>query len=255
MHTPSMIDLSAAVAEGGLNEAQILDMGMSSERGTPGECVPGVLRFLVVVPEVGACIVPPAALSHFMAGETEYQAEALPEYYSGKLSGQWTIRHDRLRILLEDWNSFGELGLRLLQGFEESGTGNGREPKDGDRRPPIEYESEPRQDSSAHQPAGEHVVANADTGEPPGKMPKVGIGKLAVAAAWAIEGAQKRRATANEVMDRLREWTKDGTHSDVLRKPEGSGRAVEWTTVKGKSKKYDTEACGKTLETWMKSRP
>jgi len=87
--------------------------------------------------------------------------------------------------------------------------------------------------------------------EIPGKLPKVKIGRLAVEIAWKIE-AQKKAATAAEVMKLLQKHAEDGTKADVLREKTING--VKWCTGKGKPKEYDVEACGKTLETWKKSR-
>lgn len=93
-----MMDLADVVAESGYADEQVFDLGIT-----------GSIVFLVVVPELGACRVPAAALSHFMAGADEYTAEAMPEHYSGTLSGRWTIKRDRLRILPKSWQEWAEI--------------------------------------------------------------------------------------------------------------------------------------------------
>lgn len=98
---------------------------------------------------------------------------------------------------------------------------------------------------------GHHAAVD---NEPPGKMPNVAIGKLAVKAAWEIERKENRRATADEVMNQLILWAKDGGYSDIL-KESNYPRSVDWF-AKGKFdyKNYDIDACRKTLENWHKSR-
>lgn len=89
----------------------------------------------------------------------------------------------------------------------------------------------------------------------PGKLSPVAIGKLAVTAAWQIECESGRAAIADKIMERLQKWADDGTVPDVLLRSDKKNRAVIWRLKKtGLGKPYDIEACGKTLETWMKSR-
>jgi hypothetical protein len=85
----------------------------------------------------------------------------------------------------------------------------------------------------------------------PGKIPRTGIGKLVIEAAWQIECDKKRTASAMEVMAQLQEWADAG---DMLVTSRKDKHGVDWHTSKGKSKLYDSEACGKALSTWKKSR-
>lgn len=89
----------------------------------------------------------------------------------------------------------------------------------------------------------------------PGKLPPVAIGKLAITAAWRIEYESDRVATADKVIECLQKWADDGTYPDVLLKSDKKSHGVIWRLKKtGLEKGYDIGACGKTLETWMKSR-
>ncbi len=83
----------------------------------------------------------------------------------------------------------------------------------------------------------------------PGKMPNTTIGKLAIKAAWEIECATSKRATAYQVIEKLQEWEPD---EPVIREVIAHG--VKWVTKKGKTNKYDIQTCAKTLETWNASR-
>lgn len=87
--------MAEVMAESGYSEEDIFDCGICEE-----------IVFLVVVPLLGACRVPVDALSHFMAGADEYAAEGMPEHWSGALSGKWTVKRDRLRILQKSWEAF-----------------------------------------------------------------------------------------------------------------------------------------------------
>lgn len=114
MFIPSMMNLADVVAESGYTEEQVFDLGID-----------GSLTFLVVVPEVGACRVPAVALSHFMAGADEYSADAMPEHYTGALSGRWVVKRDRLRILPESWQEWVDIvseidRLDLLNGTQQA---------------------------------------------------------------------------------------------------------------------------------------
>ena len=88
----------------------------------------------------------------------------------------------------------------------------------------------------------------------PGKLPRTSIGKLATHVAWQIEQETNRVATSAAVMEQLQAWADDGSKPDVLLNSKKANRAVIWRTKDGKTKQYDSEACGKTLSTWQKSR-
>ncbi len=90
--------------------------------------------------------------------------------------------------------------------------------------------------------------------EPPGKLPPVAIGKMAVKAAWEIERATNKRATTKEVMAMLQAWADNGAHPADLLESDKTNNSVLWLTAKGKKKAYDIFACEKTMETWKKSR-
>lgn len=89
---------------------------------------------------------------------------------------------------------------------------------------------------------------------PPGIKPRVGSRKMAIKAAWEIEFKSGRAASAKEVMSLLKTWAADGTEPNVLIESVKENNAVKWLTTKGAKKTFDLEACGKTLETWNKSR-
>ncbi len=95
---------------------------------------------------------------------------------------------------------------------------------------------------------------NAKSTAIPGKVPKVACGKLAIQAAWEIEQETGRAAPCADVMAKLQQWATDGTYPETLKRPVKEKRAVEWLTQDGTAKIYDTEACGKALKTWHKSR-
>lgn len=95
MLVPSMLNMADVMADSCYTEEQVFDLGISRD-----------IVFLVVVPLIGACRVPPEALSHFMAGDDDYTAEGMPEHYSGALSGRWTIKRERLRILPASWGKW-----------------------------------------------------------------------------------------------------------------------------------------------------
>ena len=86
-----------------------------------------------------------------------------------------------------------------------------------------------------------------------GKIPRVAIGILAVQVAWKIERLTKVRATVEEVMTQLQELADAGEYSDILREADRKNKCVIWITSKANSKKYDVDACSKTLEIWNKS--
>jgi hypothetical protein len=88
--------------------------------------------------------------------------------------------------------------------------------------------------------------------EPPGKMPRCAIGKLAIKAAWQIECETKRKATPNEVIEKLQAWAiggEDGYLRDKI--PLG----VTWRPKRSDiDKKFEIEACSKALDVWELSR-
>ena len=88
-----MYKLSEVIDTSGDTEEEIFELGISKK-----------IKFLVMVPELGACEVPTIALSHFMAGADDYQAELMPEHWSKTPSGPWNIKRDRLRIYADSWD-------------------------------------------------------------------------------------------------------------------------------------------------------
>lgn len=109
MVVPGMMNMAEVMAESGYTEEDVFDCGIS-----------GQIVFLVVVPLVGACRVPIEALSHFMAGADDYAAEGMPEHWSGALSGKWTIKRDRLRILDQSWTAFSDECDKLAEALQQS---------------------------------------------------------------------------------------------------------------------------------------
>lgn len=109
MVVPGMMNMAEVMAESGYTEEDVFDCGIS-----------GQIVFLVVVPLVGACRVPVEALSHFMAGADDYAAEGMPEHWSGALSGKWTIKRDRLRILDQSWTAFSDECDKLAEALQQS---------------------------------------------------------------------------------------------------------------------------------------
>jgi hypothetical protein len=107
MLIPSMLNMAEVMAESGYAEEDVFDCGIS-----------GQIVFLVVVPLVGACRVPVEALSHFMAGADDYTANRMPEHWSGALSGEWTIKRERLRILENSWNIFSDNCEKLAEALD-----------------------------------------------------------------------------------------------------------------------------------------
>lgn len=91
-------------------------------------------------------------------------------------------------------------------------------------------------------------------GEPPGKMPRVTIGRLAVKAAWQIECQLNRKATANEVIYKLQEWCKNKKTADLEFLIDVIPQGVKWMTTKTHEKKYHIDACASTLKIWHQSR-
>ena len=93
---------------------------------------------------------------------------------------------------------------------------------------------------------------NANSEMPPGTLPNIAIGKLAIKAAWEIECKTGRSATADDVMARLQEWAEKGD-CEYLHSKFKSG--VKWIPKRTNNPKvYSLEACGKALERWQDSR-
>ena len=116
MLVPSMLNMADVMADSGFTEEEVFDCGIS-----------GQIIFLVVVPLIGACRVPVEALSHFMAGADDYAAEGMPEHWSEALSGKWTIKRDRLRILPRSWEAFSDSLYKLAESLDAAS-----EPKEAD---------------------------------------------------------------------------------------------------------------------------
>jgi len=98
------------------------------------------------------------------------------------------------------------------------------------------------------------VTAEADTSpsgdDIHGKMPRTGIGRLAIKAALQIEGKTGKPATANQVIAKLAEWIE--TEPILLEKiPHG----IRWMTTNNTEANFNIEACGKALAKWNLTRP
>ena len=107
------------------------------------------------------------------------------------------------------------------------------------------------QPAQAPESAGSEAASKANE-TPPGTLPAVACGALAVKAAWQIERETKSLATAKHVIKRLQEWADSGKESDCLIRSL-AGYAVEWW-AKGVPKTYDLDACRTTLRRWNESR-
>ena len=94
---PTMISVADAVEDSELAEDDLFENGAN-----------GSLDFVVIVPELGACHVSREAMSHFLAGAESYPANGMAEYFSKTLSGPWSIRRDRLRIVQRSWIVWAE---------------------------------------------------------------------------------------------------------------------------------------------------
>ncbi|MBL8500469.1 MAG: hypothetical protein LZF85_07975 [Nitrosomonas sp.] len=106
------------------------------------------------------------------------------------------------------------------------------------------------------QPEPQVAISETNNDDIPGKQPRIAIGKLAIKAAWEIEREHKskRRATANEVMERLQSWADAGTHPDVLYESNKRRKQVTWLKGKSGDKVFTFEACEKALSKWNESR-
>jgi hypothetical protein len=88
----------------------------------------------------------------------------------------------------------------------------------------------------------------------PGKLPRIGIGKLAIQIAWELECKTRVQATAKEVMAELQRCADNNEHSHTLRNSNRRNKSVFWMTEKLKEKEFSDAACEKALVTWNKSR-
>ena len=88
--------------------------------------------------------------------------------------------------------------------------------------------------------------------QPPGITDgMVTITRLAITAAWEIEGEIKRKATAKEVIKRLQEWVNKNQHAELI---EIIPHGVKWMTTAPDEKSYEIDACRATLKAWNKNR-
>lgn len=96
-------------------------------------------------------------------------------------------------------------------------------------------------------------TTNKANDRPPGITDgMVTITKLAITAAWEIEGEIKRKATANEVIKRLQEWVTSSRYAELI---EIIPHGVKWMTTAPDEKSYDIDACRATLKAWKKTEP
>jgi len=109
-------------------------------------------------------------------------------------------------------------------------------------------------DTSAAGKIGDAGMEQAQSDTPPGKEPRVASRKMAIKAAWQIERKTGRAALAKDVITLLQEWACEGKESDTLIKSSEEKRGVIWRTNNGEERLFDVDACGKALESWMKSR-
>lgn len=86
--------------------------------------------------------------------------------------------------------------------------------------------------------------------EIPGKMPRTAIGRLAIKAAWHIECATRKRATANQVISKLVDWIES---EPLLNKKIPHG--IQWITTNNTEADFSIEACGTALKKWNLTRP
>lgn len=81
----------------------------------------------------------------------------------------------------------------------------------------------------------------------------IAITKLTLQAAWEIEWEVGQFASPSEIFQRLGKWEATPKDEDgVLRKV--TDDVISWAKKKGGEKKYDLEACSKTLASWRKRR-
>ena len=92
----------------------------------------------------------------------------------------------------------------------------------------------------------------SEWGEPPGiKTGMITITKLAITAAWNIECEMGRKASAKDVIERLRKWVAGNLHPELI---EITTHGVKWMTTAPDEKTYDIDACRATLKAWNKGR-
>ena len=120
--------------------------------------------------------------------------------------------------------------------------------------PSVEQATKQESSITALEPVAEIVpvvTIHTPSARPPGRMPNVGIGKLAIKTAWEIECKTGHKASASDVIARLKEMVKN-KESELL--TDITSHGVIWMTSTFKEKKYDQEACRKTLNAWHDSR-
>jgi len=118
----------------------------------------------------------------------------------------------------------------------------------------VDQGAAPDKESSSGAPESAGLATILATVVPPGKMPNVTVGKLAIKAAWEIECKTNRTASREDVIALLQKWADAGDEPEFLFASDKKKRGVTWLT-KGRAKKlYDVDACGKTLKNWMESR-
>ena len=113
MLSPSLITVRDAMRESRWNEEYIFDLGISNR-----------IIFMVIVPEIGACRVPAAPLSHFQAGADEYEVDGMEAYYSSARSGKWLVKRDRLRIVEDSWHAYRQEEHEIGESFNKANHSN-----------------------------------------------------------------------------------------------------------------------------------
>lgn len=101
----------------------------------------------------------------------------------------------------------------------------------------------------------EHYATYTGGDSPKGEPPcltagMVTITRLAITAAWEIEGEVGRIASAKEVIKRLQDWVASNRHEELI---ETIPHGVKWMTTKA-DKNYDIDACQATLKSWHSNR-
>ena len=166
------------------------------------------------------------------------------------------VPEDKLEVLIKEAQAVGELGETFTQGdgIQWLRT-KGITPfgaflaKEENRNFPCNEKPRAELTKLAGEPK-----PNDDAPEIPGKLPRNGVGRLSVKAAWGIECEEGRRATDREVMGRLQQWADNGDEPGDLKKSNKEKRCVVWITAASTEKDYTIEACQRTLQTWNKSR-
>lgn len=116
MILPQTLLIGQILERSGLVEDDLFENGVN-----------GSLKFVVVVPELGACRVSRDAMSHFLAGADSYPGDKLPEVYSAALSGPWTVSKSRLRILADSWRDWEAHFLGTGQLIDEAANEEARQ--------------------------------------------------------------------------------------------------------------------------------